>query len=77
MKIAVATQNNWSQVSGHADKQRDLFGNGVAVARTRKNVPGTKALSAKAAKAGADFVVTSSPYTAPPKDVQVNFGRPA
>nr|WP_319565159.1 ModD protein [uncultured Rhodoferax sp.] len=25
--------------------------------------------------AGADFLVTSSPYTAPPKDVQVNFGR--
>ena len=25
--------------------------------------------------AGADFLVTSSPYTAPPKDVQVIFGR--
>jgi molybdenum transport protein len=23
--------------------------------------------------AGADFLVTSSPYTAPPRDVQVNF----
>lgn len=27
--------------------------------------------------AGADFLVTSSPYTAPPRDVQVNFGRTA
>lgn len=27
--------------------------------------------------AGADFLVTSSPYTAPPRDVQVNFGRAA
>jgi molybdenum transport protein len=25
--------------------------------------------------AGADFLVTSSPYTAPPRDVQVHFGR--
>lgn len=27
--------------------------------------------------AGADFLVTSSPYWAPPRDVQVTFGRPA
>ena len=27
--------------------------------------------------AGADFLVTSSPYTAPPKDVRVDFGRTA
>lgn len=27
--------------------------------------------------AGADVLVTSSPYGAPPRDVQVTFGRPA
>lgn len=96
---------------------------GVAVACTRKNVPGTKALSVKAVKAGgavmhrlglsetllvfaehrlflneapehtvarlrraqpekktvvaagADLLVTSAPFTAAPRDVQVDFVR--